>query len=637
MERKRKFIDALPRTTAHWLLMLPLLLLAVWLAAPGLNADMIWYDELTAISHAGGLDGSFSPLDVLDSVRERSPKHTPLFFELAAGWAALVGWHHAVLRCLPLFFGVLALAWTYRLGADFMSRRAGFLAAAFLGLNVFWLDYLHEVRMYSLQFALIMALAWHYFLLASGGRARRIHWAGLTMHAALCLYAQPFTIFFHIALGIYHLLFVKPSRRWMAIALAMLAAGLLYLPWLPVTLTGLSTKFDTAFDAISLQQALSVFVRLLSNGSPLILAVALLAALYAVRNDRRLLTFWFMALAVLAVLLGANEAVGLIPLRRSRYFFVAWGMWALVIGSGLACLRWRWLPLVILAAYLAAGFAFREAEDYLQHQGTVGIVHAYPPMDEYVARLSGKVKTQDYLLGFTATEFVNWPGKRGKSTADYYLETLLGIDGAFVKRSLRGEDLALDLAGKLDEHPYLLFTYDPAQRPANLNEVETLLLQDYQPCQIVMDAPDLRVQRFVRRPVGCQRAYQPIYYDNGITIVDKFAIHDRERGVISLVTGWQVPDRAMLDAFNVSIQIITSDWRNMHQAPDRHLYDDVLKWYVADLPTADLPPGDYRVVVIVYDRYHSSSKLNGLDATTGQTGGILPLYHFTIAEDAPEQ
>ena len=187
------------RVTAHWLLMIPVLLVVMLLAAGGLNADLIWYDELTSISHAGGVDGPFSPLDVMNSVREHSPKHTPFFFQLVAGWGALVGWHHVVLRCLPLYFGVIALAWTFRLGADFVNGWSGIWAAAFLGLNVFWLDYLHEIRMYSLQFALIMALAWHYFYLVSRKRpAHWYHWAGLTLSAALCLYAQPFSIFFHV-------------------------------------------------------------------------------------------------------------------------------------------------------------------------------------------------------------------------------------------------------------------------------------------------------------------------------------------------------------------------------------------------------------------------------------------------------
>ena len=616
--------------------MLPLLLLIAALAAPGLSADLIWYDELTSISHAGGVTGPFSPFEVIESVRQHSPKHTPFFFGLVAGWGSLVGWHHVVLRALTLYFGVISLAWVFRVGADFLDRWSGIWAAAFLGLNVFWLDYWHELRMYSLQFALIMALAWHYFYLVNSKRSvRPYHWAGLTLNAALCLYAQPFTIFFHIGLGIYHLFFVGRSGVWYRVTLAMLVAGLLYLPWLPVTLTGLTSKFDTAFDAIALEQAIGVFIRLLSNGNPLILLVALSAALLAMRRRGRAsgsLKFWFMSVSVLVALLAANEAVGLIPLRRSRYFFVTWGMWALVIGSGLAWFKWRWVPLVILAVYLVSGLELRRAEDYLLHQGTVGVVHAYPPMAEYVEALRGKTLAQDFVLGFSATDFVNARGKRGKSTADYYMETLLGIDGAFLPSSFQGDVLSADLAAKLDDHPHLLLTYDPSAPPANLAPVEALLQREYQPCALVLDAPDLRVQRFVDRALTCERVYQPIQYENGIRIVDKFADHDRDKNVVRVVTGWEVAEREQLELFNVSVQIITADWQNLRQAPDRHLYDDVLKWYVVELSTADLPAGDYRVVVIVYDRYLSSAKLNGADLTTGEAGTILPVYHFTVAE-----
>ena len=79
------------KAVPHWLLMLPVLLLASLLGAQGLNADVIWYDELTAIGHAGGLTGPFSPVEVLDSIRQHSPKHAPLFFEcsrLGPAWSA---------------------------------------------------------------------------------------------------------------------------------------------------------------------------------------------------------------------------------------------------------------------------------------------------------------------------------------------------------------------------------------------------------------------------------------------------------------------------------------------------------------------------------------------------------------------
>lgn len=618
--------------------MVPLLLLATFMAARGLSADLIWYDELTSISHAGGVTGPFSPLDVMASVSQHSPKHSSLFFELLAGWGALVGWHHVVLRCLPLFFGVIALAWIYRLGADFIDRWTGLWSAAFLGLNVFWLDYLHEVRMYSLQYMLLMALAWHYFyVIRSGQRRRWHHWAGLSLGAAALLYTQPFSIFFLLALGSYHLLFVNRSRVWTQVALAMVVAGLLFLPWLPVIFHGLSTKFDTAYDATTLEQATGIFVRLLSNGSWVVLLGALSGALLRSRQRvarKQVFPFLWLAIVVLLLLLIANETVGLIPLRRSRYFFVSWSMWILVIGFGLAWFKPRWIAPLILTAYLASGFALRRADDFLEYQGTVGIVSAYPPLAEYVDALKGKTEAQDYVVGFTGTDFVNSPGKRGKSTADYYMERLLGIDGTFVKASLDPEDLAADLPRKLDDHPFLLFTHNPMSPPANLTLVDDYLRKSYRTCDIVIDNPDLFVQRYVDRALTCDRKYQPIHYENGIRIVDKFADLRGNDGVIRVVTGWEVADEALLDKYNVSIQIITSDWRNVRQAPDRHLYHRVLKWYVVELPMADLAPGDYRVVVIVYDRHHTSAKVTGVDLTTGEIGTILPIFNFTVEEQS---
>ena len=616
--------------------MIPLLLLVTHMAAQGLGADLIWYDELTSISHAGGVTGPFSPLDVIESVSQHSPKHTPLFFEILAGWGALVGWHHVALRCLPLFFGVIALAWAYRLGVDFIDRWTGFWSAAFLGLNVFWLDYLHEIRMYSLQFMLLMALAWHYFFLTRSGQLGRWHhWAGLSLAAAALLYTQPFSIFFLLALGSYHLLFMRRNRVWVQVALAMVVAGLLFLPWLPVTLHGMSAKFDTAYDATTLAQAIDIFVRFLGNGNWIILIVVMSAALLRSRQRaarQRIIPFLWLAIVVLLLLLAANEAVGLIPLRRSRYFFVTWSMWILAIGFGLAWFKPRWIALLILTAYLVSGFALRRADDYLEYQGTVGIVGAYPPLAEYVDALQGKTEAHDYVLGFTGTDFVNARGKRGKSTADYYMETLLGIDGAFAPAYFDAESLAIDLPRKLDDQPFILFTHDPSAPPANLALVEDHLRRSYRPCAVVIDRADLYVQRYIDQALACDREYQPIHYENGIRIVDRFAEARGDGSGIRVVTGWEVADETLLHEYNVSIQIITSDWRNVLQAPDRHLYDDVLKWYIVELPTAELAPGDYRAVVIVYDRHHSSAKVAGRDLATGETGTIMPLFDFTIEE-----
>ena len=67
----------------------------------------------------------------------------------------------------------------------------------------------------------------------------------------------------------------------------------------------------------------------------------------------------------------------------------------------------------------------------------------------------------------------------------------------------------------------------------------------------------------------------------------------------------------------------------MKKQEDRHLYNNILKWYRSDLSTAGLPPGDYRVMVIVYDR-ETIKKVAGTDLVSGRTGDIFPILAFTI-------
>lgn len=625
---KRHPFQAFPR----WWYMLPLLLLVTLLAAGGINADVIWYDELTSIGHAGGLTGPFSPVDVLHSISTHSPKHGPLFFELLAGWGALVGWHHAALRCLTLFFGVLTVAWVYRIGADFLGWRAGLFASAFLGLNVFWLEYFHEIRMYTAQAAMLAAMLWHYLhIVQSKSTIGRVRWFGLVLTASLSLYAQPYSFFVFLAVGFYHLVYVPKTKRWMHTTLAFLLVGVLYLPWLPVTYVGLTTKFD-AWGEMPFEQAVEVFLRLLSNGNwPLILIVLISAALYLRKRENReaALPFWVLTIVILALLLSVNEAVRLIPLRRSRYFFIVFYPTALIIGSGLAWIKPRILPMIILAVYLGFGFVLRGGEDYVGYQGTIRAIQSYPPIHDYVLALRDVVSEEDFIVGFSDINFIIRRGKVGKSTADYYFETLMGIDGTFIRTNLDNAQLEVDIPDKLEDHPYLLFTYNPLTKPAIFDQTRSIIERDHVLCGTVLDEPSLRAQRYVYRTLDCDRKYQPIRYDNGISIVDKYADYIPDRDVLRVVTGWEVADTALLYQFNVSIQIHAMDGQKVAQI-DRHLYHKVLKWFVVELPTSDLAPGDYRVVVMVYDRYPPHAKVFGSDIESGENGKILPIQSFSI-------
>lgn len=601
------------------------------LGVQGLNADVIWYDELTSIGHAGGLTGPFSPVDVLQSIAERSPKHTPLFFETLSIWGNTLGWHQAILRMLPLFFGVLTIAWIYRIGKDVGGWRVGLWSAVFMGLNVFWVEYYHEIRMYTLQIALLMMMVWHYLYLSNPQhKARWYHWVGLIFAAIASLYTQPFSFFVHVAIGLYHVLFAQKKRRWFLVTFAFLLVGLLYLPWFGVTYIGLTTKFDTSGDPMAFQTAVQVFLRLFSNGTILLLIVPLAFAIFQLHDKQfrqRTKPIWILAIFIVLLLLVVNETIGLIPLRRARYFFVSWGMWSLIMGIGLAQIRYQWVAVGFAAVFLVSGFALRDADDYVEYQGTISAVDSYPPMQDYVDRLQDKIQPHDFVVGFTDANFVNHRGKHGKSTSDYYMDVQLGVGGTFIPTHFNEDKLKVDIPEKLAHHPYILMTFNPQNMPNRFDVIMNIIQPDYVACDIVIDEPDLYVQRFVDKTLGCDHQYEPIVYDNGVTIVDKFIEYDASSDTVHVVTGWEVADERLLDEYNVSIQIVTPDWQNVGQT-DRHLYDDILKWYRADLAVDDLPAGDYRVMAILYDR-ETGEKVNGTDLTTGETGTILPLGVFS--------
>ena len=120
-------------------------------------------------------------------------------------------------------------------------------------------------------------------------------------------------------------------------------------------------------------------------------------------------------------------------------------------------------------------------------------------------------------------------------------------------------------------------------------------------------------------------------YENGIHVVDRAVQFDLDAERIEILTWWDVPDEAMLEEYNISLQIIASEGQNVRQI-DHHLYDNIVPWSVVELSTADLPADHYALVLILYRR-DSGSKAIGVDRSTDEKGSILPIATFDRQSD----
>lgn len=622
------------RSVADLALMTAALLLVFAFGANGLNTDPIWTDELYSITNMGGFDPPFGPAEIIGSVAKNSPDHVPLFFLLGAAWAQFVGWTQFALRLMPVLAGVLMIAWMYRLGSDMFGRFAGRLAAILLGASAYIVLYLHDFRMYALFLMLATTHMWIYWRIAMKRSKHVLMYAAFVGSALALLYTHVFSFILISCLGLYHLLMVGKSRRWLKVCAGWCVAFLLFAPYLPLVINGVQSaaeKGRVTDRAAEAPELLATILMLLGNGSWMVIAAMGFVMVFACARHRptSLLKFMLVPIAMLILIISLNEIIGIIPIKRMRYFLIVWIPTILVMSGSLSLMPKReLLSLMMLVIWCGSGYQFYRSTTILNHVGSMVQTRLYPSAQDYVYHLQGKVRPQDYLVGFTNYDYFNTDLRLGNSVADYYTQLQLGIDGAFIRQTAHSETLDRLMQKHIDDQPFLLLAYDPRREPNNFAQVMATITHEYNACAVLIDLPDLFVQRYVNAMLDCERQYAPIIYENGVTIVDRFARYAPEENRVQILTGWEVDNEALLNLYNVSLQIITPDWQLMEQN-DRHLYDDILKWDESELSTARLAPGDYRVVVIVYDR-ETVKKVRGTDSVTGLTGEMFPILHFSV-------
>ena len=617
-------------------LMLGILLLAFALGAGQLNADILWVDEMHSVSAFGAANPSQDIAGLIAKLADKTPEHAPLYFVMGAGWAQVVGWSQVALRYLSLLCGILALAWLYRIGVELLGRRSALMAAFLCASNAFVIIYFHELRNYTLWLLLCLLHFWLYWRLRAGGRAAWTRWLAMVLTASAMLYTHVFSLFVLLAYGACHLLAPVKDRRWLGVAIAWGFAALSFLPWL----LPLAASFAQATDIDSLRAKADTTIALMpmlaaiaANGIELLwLPIAAMLGWRVWRGRwREWLPLGMVAAAIVIAIIAYHELAPFLSARRLRYFLPALAFALLIIGHLLATAQhWRIVAALFLCCWLAGGWHITRQAERWAYAGHHSLLVPHPPLHKFADALRGVARPQDALLGFTQSSFLNHGLHFGFSAIDYYSRTMLGIPGALILTTLDGDALRSQLERMVGAHPHLLLAYQPQQPPANLDSVKALLAQDFKACQILHADADVFVERYTMQTMPCERHAHEFHYAEGIRIMDAVADYDAQAKRLHVLSGWQVADESLLEAYNLSIQVFDSASQKVLQAPDRHLSDGILPWYALELATDQLPEGDYRLALIVYDRY-SGKKLTGVDIKTGQASQIFSPLAFSVS------
>ena len=333
-----------------------LILLAFGLQVSGLVSQSLWRDEVDAIRFAS------RPAALLLETFVTPGHNGPLYYLLLRPWLEVAGRGEFALRFFSTFFGVLAVALTYRVGRRLFARRPriAWLAALLAATSPYLVWYGQEGKMYTLVVALaLLSMERYLAALRSGGWQRWVAYVAVTsllfyVHLVAVLIVPGQALAFLFAGGQ-----VRRARwkGWLA------SLGLLTLPYLPLLVwewPALLASGETGYAFVPLQDmALSLFssysLGVIQQAAPwaLIVFVALLLALALYRKD--LWPLAFLLCWLLVPVAGFFLATLLRPMYTARYLIFCLPAYILLLSSGLLAVagRSRLLAAGLLVALLA--------------------------------------------------------------------------------------------------------------------------------------------------------------------------------------------------------------------------------------------------------------------------------------------
>lgn len=199
-----------------------------------------WVDEIVLLQVGEGSVPSIIDFLVIDT------NHGPLSWLFAHFWLR-VSEAELWMRTPPIIAGILSIYYAYFIARDCGGRRAGILAAVLFCLNVNAITTATDARHYSYLLLFALATIHHYQAALSTGKKRHFILSGLAL--LLGIYNSHFALFLYMILAthlvgsfIIHLLNPKMGdsnwrKRHLSYAGVCIGVFVLYLPWLPVTLS----------------------------------------------------------------------------------------------------------------------------------------------------------------------------------------------------------------------------------------------------------------------------------------------------------------------------------------------------------------------------------------------------------------
>ncbi|MDE2859576.1 MAG: glycosyltransferase family 39 protein [Chloroflexota bacterium] len=619
------------RMLSHWLLALPILLAVAALGARHSDLYAPAMDEFYSMQNAGwagdgAFSSTFSPGEVLQSLRRNSPNHSPLYFLILSLWGQLTAPDILLARLLSILFALLGLSLVFRLARDFVGPAAGTIALILASSNAFYNYYIAYARMYTLLVFLSALVLWLYLrIVDKGAGAKRRDF--LALGAAVYCLANTFlfSAAFLLALGLYHLIAVSKNRNWLKISATVIVALLFFSPWLLAVLPDAyqrSIVFSN-WENLSGTEALAAWLTVSLNAEILLLFLSIFGLLLGrLLKTIRLKPWLFMFLPYLLLLALIANYTTFIAEDAMRYHLSGWIPLLLTIVAGLYALyRIHWTLALLVLLWPIAGLQFQRTAPWDDILG--GQIYSYlrEPI-HLISREALQEEQPPLLVGYKTDSWALYWNYRSDndSLGDLYFDQrnleLITPDGL--------EELEKDLRHHAIEEPYVwVFYLDRRLGAADRDQLATVMKKlNYQFCDSRAIGIGSTLDRFSWNALNCAPPHMQSRHQNAFIHYQFFGAEvNSDQGRIAYIDRWSSDEAEATSNLNMSMQLISEDWNNVAQVDLPMVKPDQLRQFTIDISNA--PPGRYRLMTIVYDNQTGarSTWLNN----GGEVGELLEL------------
>lgn len=639
--------DSLSRTTKSWLtigLMLIILLMATGVRLHNLGGQSLWYDEGVAFGHSQRTLAEMIP-------RLQNNVHVPAYFGTLALYEDGVGHSEFGLRSYSVLWSLISVAAVFALGKRLFHPIVGIAAAVFVALNSFSIHYAQETRMYAMLAGVSALSMWAFVrwaqLAFQRHRNRQWLWAWAAVFAvfniigeythvsyALVMLAQGAMALLLLGMLAYRAFNSEDGTSWGQVGSAFLTYTVVNLvtlvafaPWLLVAVSQISAQPNISAvvpldQMIRTLQGWFAFGMTFEQGMGGVNVIAYFLLLFGVLTltDERKHSVWLMLLPVVWVVLssGIYLSLGLYE-RYLRFLIPVQLAFALWMGRGV----WVLWSIVPRRADSTTGLG-RQVTLFVPKVAAVLAVFAFgwqqaqilPPLytdapyvrDDYrglVASIESEATSDDAII-------LSAPGLQ--EIFGYYYDADVPVYPLPAS-----EDIVGDTQAVIDAHERVFVVWFGQSEQDSTGLVATTL--NTQAYQMTSDwIGDVRFERYATPTDFAITQAADVLFDEAITLEnialssDTVAPNDALQVQLTWVTSTSLETR-----YKVFLQLLNSDGMLVAQRDSEPAGNQALTTlWQPDTPVvdnhallipADLPAGNYTLIVGLYDVNDASARL----------------------------